>query len=305
MDIRYLKRNEIDDTLWNNVIEKSIHSLIYAYAWYLDTTTNRKWDALVCNNYEYIMPLPYKIKYTISYVFTPFISQQLGILGETECPTNIVAAFFQSIPQKYKIVEISAANNVSMVTGYNKVERHNQHINLDENYADISRKYRRNTKRNIKEAESRLAVKQGVEISDFLKFQYKWEPGKFTFKHKNVTKQLINAMLQKCNVVIYGAFFNEEIVGVMLCAVHRKTIYSMLASANTIGRKYNAHYMIFDTIIKQYSASGYVFDFCGSSISQITYRNMGFGAINKEYTLLIREKLPQIIKWIKKTVKGK
>jgi len=88
-EIYYLRNSEIDKDSWNNCIEQAANGLIYGYSSYLDHMADN-WDALVLNNYEAVMPLPWRRKAGISYVFQPFLSAQLGIFGKGNTSEGMV-----------------------------------------------------------------------------------------------------------------------------------------------------------------------------------------------------------------------
>ena len=67
--IHYVKRQEVNATKWDRCIDQASNGLIYAYSFYLDTMTD-SWDALVLNDYEALMPLPWKKKIWYS-LFVP------------------------------------------------------------------------------------------------------------------------------------------------------------------------------------------------------------------------------------------
>ncbi len=60
--IKYVKRKNLDLVKYNDCIENSIQSRMYAFAWYLDIVADN-WDVLVCNDYQAVMPIPWKRKY--------------------------------------------------------------------------------------------------------------------------------------------------------------------------------------------------------------------------------------------------
>ena len=81
--IYYLKRNQLDDNKYNSCIKQSKNSRIYAFSWYLDCVADN-WDALVLNDYEAVMPLPWRQKYVIKYIYPPAWTQQLGVFSPNE-----------------------------------------------------------------------------------------------------------------------------------------------------------------------------------------------------------------------------
>lgn len=69
--IQYVKRDAIDLTKYNNCVATAIQSRIYAYSWYLDVVAEN-WDVLVLNDYEAVVPLPFKVKFQLKYISQPF-----------------------------------------------------------------------------------------------------------------------------------------------------------------------------------------------------------------------------------------
>ena len=61
MKVIHLRNSEIDRTNWDNCIAQSANQLTYAHSWYLDVVSPQ-WEALVDENYDYVMPLPVKWK---------------------------------------------------------------------------------------------------------------------------------------------------------------------------------------------------------------------------------------------------
>ncbi|VAW26447.1 hypothetical protein MNBD_BACTEROID04-1052, partial [hydrothermal vent metagenome] len=57
--IYYYKRNQIDIVKYDTCITKSINTRVYANSWYLDIVADN-WDVLVLNDYEAVMPLPWR-----------------------------------------------------------------------------------------------------------------------------------------------------------------------------------------------------------------------------------------------------
>ena len=78
--IQYLKRSGIDTAKWNACIDAASNGLIYGYSFYLDTMS-KHWDALVMGDYTAVMPLTWKSKYGIHYLYQPFFAASLGVFG--------------------------------------------------------------------------------------------------------------------------------------------------------------------------------------------------------------------------------
>jgi hypothetical protein len=80
MKIRHLKHSEIDLQKWDSCVQNAANALVYAESWYLDIVSPH-WEALVADDYEYVMPLPVKRKFGIPFLVQPPLSQQLGVFS--------------------------------------------------------------------------------------------------------------------------------------------------------------------------------------------------------------------------------
>ena len=98
-DIHYLKRAAIDTTKWDRCVQQAPNGWIYSLSFFLDGIGS--WDGLVMGDYEYIMPLPKKIKYGIPYIYVPPFTGQLGIIGAKPVPSELVNDFIQAIPGSF------------------------------------------------------------------------------------------------------------------------------------------------------------------------------------------------------------
>ena len=81
--MEFLKRNQIDEKKWNDCVLKSSNGLVYALTWFLDGLA-MNWCAYVREDkgcYVSVFPVPYKRKFGIKYVYTPFFIQQLGLFS--------------------------------------------------------------------------------------------------------------------------------------------------------------------------------------------------------------------------------
>ena len=304
MDIRYLTRKEINDELWDKTVENSHNRLIYGFSWYLDAACNGSWNALIMCDYEYIMPLPVRKKFFISYVYNPFLVQQLGVFSRNEPSPELVADFFNAIPEKFKIVDIATSNNVENVLNFNKIVRQNQVLDLNQDYETLFSKWGRKTKQLINKVErSNLEIIDNIDFKTFYNFQKKWEPVKFTEKNREIIKGLLNSYDKNFEVCIFGVLYKTDLISVFLYIVDNQSVYLLLSSSNITGREMDVSYFQINHIIKKYIKDKKVLDFLGSSVKSISFRNSRFGAVTQNYTLLTQNNLPWWIKTVKKLFK--
>ena len=169
--LKYLKHAEIDSKQWNHCIDNAPNCRVYGYYWHLNRTAEI-WDALIWGNYEFVMPLPFRKKLGIKYIYQPLFSQQLGIFPNP--PEEIKEQFYNLLLQsfRYSNFQINAANSPSSKESeINFIPRKNYLLKLNTNYTQLSKKFAKNTKRNIAKAnKNELTLVQGVGMEEYLEF---------------------------------------------------------------------------------------------------------------------------------------
>ena len=128
--ISLIHREQLDVAQYDSCISKSRQSLIYGYSWYMDTVAEN-WSVLVLDDYEAVMPIPNRKKYTIKYVYPPFWVLQLGIFSKSE---NIdESEFFDFLTKKFRFIELrlNSGNECSEKNPHLE-EKHFQELVLDQ-----------------------------------------------------------------------------------------------------------------------------------------------------------------------------
>src|SRR3982751_172197 len=151
INIKYLEQHEIDKDLWDRCVDQADNGLVYGYSYYLDHMADH-WDGLVLNNYEAVMPLPWKKKYGIHYLYQPFLTAQLGLFGK-QLNSELLKAFLDKIPSKFKLWEFSLNHaNIFHLSDYHLYERRNYVLDLNSSYDQLYSNYKDNSKLNNKKA---------------------------------------------------------------------------------------------------------------------------------------------------------
>ncbi len=302
LKIKYFKHAEIDSEKWNRCIDRAENCRIYGYDWHLDRTAEI-WDALIVGDYEFVMPLPYKIKLGIKYLYQPLYSQQLGIFPNP--PDAVKKQFFDLLFHYFRYADFQINSGNATVTPDNEIDfipRKNYLLDLTRNYSELSKAFSTNTKRNIKKAnKNSLTLIRGIGLEEYL-----------DFKSENLTAGLNeSAMKSLKNVIAYGQHKGfGEIYGVYtqgnkLCAAayfcrwKERAIY-LNAVSNEEGKKLGGMYYLVDNFIKTHAGQNVIIDFEGSMISGLQRFYSGFGAIAETYFQLKFNRLPLFLKWLKR-----
>ncbi|MFZ4582240.1 MAG: hypothetical protein ACOYM7_06270 [Paludibacter sp.] len=281
MKITHLQNKEIDYSRWDTCVSKSCNQLAYAFTWYLDIVSPN-WEALVSDNYEYIMPLPIKKKYGISYLVQPILTQQLGIFSEHTVEQSIVKKFIKQIPSFSYELHLNE-NNYSP----QNASLPNLVLNINEKYEVISSKFSKNTIRNISKAQKlQLKIQSKIPIDEFMNFYYSVEK-KYRSAQQSFVKDLITKGISENAMTLYGVYSANETLIASLCILHSAhRITYLLPISNDEGKASSAMFLLIDTIIRNESGKSVEFDFEGSSIDGIARFYKGFGALNKPYNII-------------------
>lgn len=278
MKIIHLRNSSIDRKLWDSCITQSYNQLVYAYSWYLDIVSPG-WEALVTENYEFVMPLPVKTKYKISYLVQPILTQQLGVFSKHKIGEDIVEEFIKKIP--YFSYEI----NLNECNFYSKaLPQPNLTLDLNRPYSQIASSYSKNTHRNIEKANKlNLKIKCDISVKEFLDFYFSTDTCDSTIARSTLDK-LITAGINTNIVTLYGVYSNENELIAELCLLNSSNILTnLLPASNTEGKTSSAMFLLVDFLIREKSEKISTFDFEGSKIEGIARFYKGFGSKNHPY----------------------
>ncbi len=302
MSLKYLKYNEINFNKWDKCISDAPNSRIYALSRYLDLTSGN-WDALVWEDYEYVMPLTLRSKFGIKYLYQPLFCQQLGIFPEPA--SNISALFYSEIIKRFRFVNIqlNASNQLPNIYGIKKfLPRHNFLLTMTDDYPFLKERFSKNTLRNIKNAEkSGLKYIPGIPLNEYSEFL-----------GDNLPVGVSNEELNKFIRIV--EFYHNEGIGelpaiyssqnrlcaaVFFCRWKSRAIYLNPASSKE-GKKYSAMFYLLDKFITANAGQNITLDFEGSMVPGVARFYQGFGAIPELYFPLKVNRLPAPLRWIRR-----
>lgn len=298
--IYYLTNNEINKTLWDKCIDNAENGLIYAYSTYLDGMCTN-WDALVLNDYEAVMPLPWRSKYGISYLYQPALTAQLGLFGN-HISSNLLERFLQTIPSKFKYLDFPLNYNNVFPVKFPLFLRMNYILDLNRDYEEIYKNYTPNLKPVIKKNSKYIDnIKADIAIEEIIGIS------KTQLKNTSITEQDYTAFKEifflfngNGNAITYGFISGEgKLLASAIFLFSHNRAYYVLAGNDVEGRKVNASSYVIDAFIKDHSQKELVLDFEGSDIPGIAFFFRNFGALEEQYPALKLNRLPWYVKWMK------
>ncbi len=294
MDLKFLHNKKIDKKKWDNCIKKSPNRLIYAYSWYLDKVA-KKWSGIVANDYEYVLPIVWKRKIHIRYVYRPFLVQQLGVFGKNPDKIDTIE-FIKILKRNFEFINYNFNFFNTNVQG---VENKNYVLSMNNDFKTLYSNFSKNTKRNIKKSEkNNLKIDKNLSYNKLIKLKKENLPNKLTEKDFQNLEKLI--LFLNNNAIIYGVYKNDELVSAAFFAYHDRVFYYLIPANSNNGKKTGASFFLLKNFISENCNSNYLLDFEGSNIPGIERFFKGWGAKKHIYKSIMINNLPFYLKWFKK-----
>ena len=297
--ILYLTRKQVNDDLWDACIGQSTNGLIYAYSFYLDAMADN-WDALVLDNYKAVMPLPWRKKWNIYYLYQPFLTAQLGIFGNN-LSRDIVSSFLKAVPKKFCYWDFSLNHqNRYVIENFPLYERSNYVLALNRTYEELHQAYRDNIKRNIKkskqygcESTTNVPVDQVIELTKLQANVPQKDFDNFSI--------LFHFLKTKGQAKVYGILSKQkELIASSVFLFSHTRAYYILVGNHPNGRTLGASHALIDAFIFDHAGQNILLDFEGSDIRNLAFFYSSFGATEEKYAAVKLNRLPWWAKWLKK-----
>jgi len=295
MEIKHIVHTEINCQKWDTCIQNACNSLIYAESWYLDMASPN-WEALICGDYEYVMPLPVKKKYGITFLVQPPLTQQLGVFSSHRIEENIIVQFIQKIPYRSYHLNLNEQNP------YHKgIKQPNLILHLNKDYDTLFAAYSTNTKRNIKKAQQAgIYVLDNIQPEQFLKFYFS-AINNDAKPNENLTANILKTGCQKEKLQLYAAYTAEHKLISVLCMLRAKgRLIYLLAASNETGKALSVMSLMVDNVIQNFADTHTIIDFEGSKVAGIARFYQGFGAETTTYLQIRRNSVLQFMNFLRR-----
>lgn len=299
--IQYLRQTAIDRQKWDACIDHASNGRIYNYSWYLDCMTAH-WDGLVYGDYEAVMPLPWKKKWGIRYIYQPPFIAQTGITGNN-LNAGLIEAFIQSVSSRFRYAEINFnSGNIIPDTIPGSLLRDNYVLKLQQPYAQLAAAYRENARRNIrKTAQTGCITGHCTDpdaILELAAIQMN-RTDKEVPDALNRFRKLYALLLRNKQAQAYSVELKGRILASCIIFYANKRIYYILVGNHPDGKTIGASHALIDLLIREHAGQDLLLDFEGSDIRNLAFFYTGFGAVQETYPALKLNRLPALLKWLK------
>ena len=291
--IQYIKRQEIDTQKYDLCITSSKNSRIYAFSWYLDIVADN-WDVLILNDYEVVMPLPWRSKYFIKYIYPPCWTQQLGVFSSDEISKELVSKFVNNIPKKFKKVTINF-NSGNQPFDNTISERINYILSLDKPHNELFEGYKQVRKRSVKKVKGIVIEYNQSEIRGVIelhKGQKRFGLNDAKKPNYHALEELINCLLIRNQIdIVIAKNEKGEILGGAFFLKGIKRITYLVSAISDEGRSKQVMTLIINSIIEKYAKTNWTLDFEGSMIPGIAFFFKSFGSKKEMYGCISKANL--------------
>jgi hypothetical protein len=297
-NIQYLRRSEIDTKKWDRCIDNANNCLVYGYSFYLDHMA-KHWDALVLGDYEVVMPLVWRKKFGIYYLYQPAFTQQLGIFTGAALTEELVNYFLRTIPSHFRFAEIflNYAHPEQALP-----QRTNFVLPLHTSYKQLRGQYKDVLVKNLKRAS-----RYNLSYSDEADYRMVLAGYKELYGSRipHVTDEdysrfsALCSFLFKGNMVVRAIKEDNQLLSAALFLHHKNRLYLLASVTWPEGRSREANRFLLDRVINEFAASDTVLDFEGSDLPGVALFFNNFGGINEPYYFYRYNKLPWPISLLK------
>jgi hypothetical protein len=292
--IRHLRHADIDRTEWDRRLLACRNALWYARSEVLNSASPG-WEALIDDATGALMPLTWRRKYGMRYLFQPFGLQQLGVFAPTVIDEAMASRFISAIPASFRWMDICLNADMPLAPdGSRDMTPCTNHVlDLADDMAVMRKQFVTNHVRNLKTPAPHIVTAQVDETADFLERSIR---ARFPSTDERGLRSLRRLLQQAFSEALLEIPATRDAQGALMAAVvfitwQGRTI--LLKSAATAeGRESNAMFHLVDHGIGSHIGRSRVLDFAGGRDPGMARFYAGFGARPSTYFRLRRNTLP-------------
>ena len=268
--------------------------------------SQRQWAAVISDDYQYLMPLPWNRK-LLGYrqIYPPFFTQQLGVFG-ANLDEGVFREMLQAIPEAYRRIHLSCHHHnppLLHLPGTWTAKR-NLLLSLKQNYEQTWKGYDKSLRRRLRKAKSQLKLiplDQPAQVVNLYQTQLesRLKLGPSAYQRM---EQLIQQAVEKAKGQLWGV--EDQASGNLCCAgfflLSADRIINLFGASTSEGRTLHAMHFLLDALIEQYTGKLNWFDFEGSEIPTVARFFESYGAIEQPYHHYFWDRSPKWVRAVEK-----
>jgi hypothetical protein len=292
--IRYLKRQEIDTARWDQCINGAPNGLIYGFHYYLDHMAAGQWDALVLDDYAAVMPLTWRRKAGIRYLYQPAFTQQTGIFSYEKLSPALIRAFLAASARHFRFAEIFLNHGNPLPSLRPQV---NYILPLDAPYDQLAARYKKDLAYNLRRAARwdlcySPSPSHGDLLETFRSLYAHRIPSVSPADYQRFEQLCIYLRKQQQLILRVVTSYELGLLATGLLLRDHKRLYLLQSGTLLKGRDVEANHFLLDQFIREFAGSGMILDFEGSDIPGIAHFYANFGSTQQPYFFYRHNRLP-------------
>lgn len=294
MKIEFIKRKEIEVEKWDRLVAESPAETIYPYSWYLDVVAEN-WSALVVEDYRFVMPVVWKKKAGIKYIYQPFYTQQLGVFSREYVDPELIRKLLRILYKKFRFagINFNSKNLIGEEAPFIVDDKSNYVLTLDQDYDTHSGLYSSNARRNIKKSmELSEHIEKNLPVGELLRLKRENDVIKRSEEEYGWMLELFETLLERKAGKIYAIRSGSDVNAAAFFAFSKNRAIYLLSASSQTGKEERGMFRIVDAFIKDFAGSGLILDFEGSNIPSVARFFGGFGARAEIYQGVSFSRLP-------------
>lgn len=295
----YIPYEQIDKKKWDHCITHAYNGLVYGESVFLDAMATH-WDALVFGNYEAVMPVTWRRKYSITYLYQPAFIQQGGIYSAAPLPEDVIRSFLIKLMEKFSFAEIALnfGNTIENINPISIRKRNNFTLSLENDYASIQSQFHPSIKRKLKSLlnlplryESTDRYEQAIELYQKLYGHRIKSVKNIDYTHFT---ELCAKLWAENRLVVRSVYStdNNELLAQVLLLKDKNRLYNIIPCVTEQGKQLLANYYLYNELIKEFTQQSLLLDFEGSDIPGVAFFYEKFAQDNQTYPFVKFNRLP-------------
>lgn len=300
--ITYLRHADIDTAAWDRRMAACSNASWYGLRDTLDAATPG-WDALVDEATGAQMPLPWRMKYGIRYLYQPFLIQHLGPFSPKPGKDD-AARFLRALPKRFRYADIYVLGaGITGVADVRAEERTNHVLHLNGPVEALRKSYSVNHRRSLRKAEQLgVVVERNVDsgrVIAFLESSEQFKRWGIDAAQRSTMRRVLEATEEAGTG--FGRMVSDNGEGAAAAWFVREggRIIFLKGMGSAKGRDLRAMHALIDDVISESASTGMLLDFAGGNDPQLARFYSGFGAGPVLYSRALMNRLPPLIRQMK------
>lgn len=292
--MKYIKHSQIDKKKWDNLVSQVPKVHFYFLYDYLSTIC--EWDAVVVETEgEYLcaVPLPFKKKLWLKYIYQPFFCQQLGVLSKRPISQEQVSMLKTILEKKFSFGYAQWQNLEELNAVFNTQDRKNYEINVCHPFEKLKLNYNTNRKRTINKLKKNSYEiknsKSSYELSacvDRFSELFSNTISEIKSIHYTCLKDALASIKDKATVHVKSVVYNGNIISSGLFVEYNNRIVYLLGFTEENFRKQSVQTLLFDDLIKENAGRDRIIDLEGGSNEGIGRFYASLGGVLSPYSIV-------------------